>query len=456
MNLMPHQPEAVSFLARQKRAILADDMGLGKTVEAITATKVLQARKILVICPNSLKLNWKRELEMWYPTAPVTVVDGPAKQKIAALDSYRNGFLIVNFESARGQQVLKYVANPRNRWDVLIVDEAHRIKNRRAMQSRAVFQIGLNADAVFSLTGTPIMNHGEDLWSLLHLTQPDKYRSFWEFMKEHYRARERQFGWGWDDKPINPPKLAKEIQPYFLRREKSQVLDLPDKTFQDMFVQMEGRQRELYDEMEEHMITEVKGEPLVAPVIVAKILRLKQICVSPFLIGDDETESAKINALMEIVEGTEGKIVVFSQFSTAVALISMELERRKIGHVTLTGDVKIEDRNRNVNQFQNDRNTKLFLATIRAGGVGITLTAAQTAVFTDKDWTPAMNQQAVDRLHRIGQQGNVHVINLLAEDSIEEWIERKLDRKTDLVEQFNGFIEKRGERYAGKTRKSRS
>ncbi len=452
-KLYPFQRVGCNFLYNAKKALLADDMGLGKTVQAIFACEEIKAEKILVICPNSLKSNWKKEIEKWTPQRSVTILRGSTRdKKNKVISEFTTGYFIANLESIRRGKEKKEVDGETKlvlrdedfvdhlagiEWDVVIVDEAHNIKNRKAQQTKDTMSLTKTkkADYLFLLTGTPIMNKVDELWSLLHTMYPEKYTSFWKFVKKFANAYPGRWGWVIEPHPRNPSELRKELEPFFLRREKEQVFqDLPKKTHQQIWVELEGKQKKIYDQMEAEAMAEVTEEDsVIAPGVLAQITRCKQIAISAELINGSK-QSAKLDALKSVIEGTDKKVVVFSQFAEAINLVSNMLEEMEVEHVTFTGQTKESKRQDIIDSFQDDEQVRVFLATTQAGGAGINLTAAHYVVLLDKHWTPAVNEQAVDRVHRHGQSNPVTVIELLARDTVDEMVEEVLNGKKSIVE----------------------
>lgn len=450
-KLYPFQRVGCNFLRSAKRALLADDMGLGKTVQTIVACEEVKAEKILIICPNTLKSNWKREIEKWTPERNITILRGSTREKKnKVISEFETGYFVANFESIRRGKEKKEVDGETKlvlrdddfvdrlmaiEWDVVIIDEAHNIKNRKAQQTKDTMVLAKQAKHLFLLTGTPIMNKVDELWSLLNTMYPEKYTSFWKFVKKFANAYPGRWGWVIEPHPKNPSELRKELEPFFLRREKEQVfVDLPRKTYQQIWVELEGKQKKIYDQMEAEAMAEVEeGDTVIAPGILAKITRCKQIAISAELINGSK-QSAKLDALKDVITGTDKKLVIFSQFAEAVKIISKMLDEMETGYVTFTGKTKEDQRQDAIDKFQNDENTKVFLATTQAGGVGVNLTAASYVVLLDKHWTPAVNEQAVDRVHRHGQKNPVTVIEVLAQDTVDEMIEEVLAGKKSIVE----------------------
>lgn len=432
-KLYPFQRVGVGFLKKARKAILGDDMGLGKTLQALAVTDELSAEKVLIIAPNTLKSVWRNEIEKWFPGTAVQVIDGPKKKREEQLKSSAR-YIIINYEATR-----LHTEELTREWDVVILDEAHRAKNRKAQQTKACQKIAKGAKALFHLSGTPIMNRPYEIWTLLNMIDPKKFSSFWRFVDMYCEKWYDGYGWNIGG-VLDPEEFRHMLAPYMLRRKKEQVLkDLPSKTVQQIPVTLEGKQKKIYQQMKDQMVAELaEKETISAPVVIAQITRLKQICVSPNLLGENGVDfpSVKLDALDGIIDDSNGQgIVVFSQFAKAIRLVERRLRERGIEVRVLTGDTKQKDREQAIKDFQEGK-AKVFLTTIQAGGQGITLTAGSIAIFLDKHWTPANNNQAIDRLHRIGQEKPVTVYELIAEDTVEDWIERLLEEKTTIFKQL--------------------
>ncbi len=429
-KLRDYQRVGVQFLTEAKQALLADEMGTGKTLQSITACEEVGAQHVLVVCPASLKWNWHDEVTKW-TGKEAQVVAGPKKKREEQISEYDRGYLIINYESLKlHPEILKRT------WDVLICDEAHKIKNRKTQQTKVVKKV--KADRVFLLTGTPILNRAEELYSLLQRLYPKKYTSYWRFVEQFCQQRHNGFGVevlpGTEDQL---KELRNELQPIMLRRTKKEVMsELPDKVYVRHVIELEGKQRKIYDQMYKEAMAIIDDEVVAAPVVIAQITRLRQIAISPQLLNDDTDISAKVDALIELLEDNlEGhKIVVFSQFRTAIELVGRKLSAKGYKWVSVTGGVKESQRHENTRAFQEDPETRIMLATIEAAGLGLTWTSADIAIFLDRHWTPGINRQAEDRLHRMGQKNSVTIINMVAKDTVEEYIEDLLDSKQEIAD----------------------
>jgi SNF2 family DNA or RNA helicase len=425
MQLFPYQVEGAKFLASVKRGLLADEMGLGKSAQAIAACDELGARDrcVLVVCPASLRENWKREFKR-FSVKGITPI-------------------VVSYNSANA---ICTEPPPGDQWDVLILDEAHYLKNHKAKRTKAIFgekcdgEGGLVSRAahVFCLTGTPTPNNPSELWSMLRAVMPaaierpmknDKLKpmAYWPFVEKFCVTQDTGFG----IKIIrgkNLSELKQRIAPFVLRRKKDEVLkDLPPIRFDTLA--LEGKfPREAAGEL--RMIAEalekegVAGLKAIGP-HVAQLRRL--------------TGMAKVPAAMEwisdFLEGGESKLVVFvhhrdvmAELYTAFGPISAVVD----------GMTTPAMRQEEVDRFQNNPRCRLFLGQIQAAGTGLTLTAASDVLFVESSWTPSDNQQAAMRVHRIGQRNACLVRFAMLAGSIDEDIQRAVMRKTTDIARLFG------------------
>jgi len=454
------QLEGIVHLTHKSRMFLADDMGLGKTLQAIWAAMEISADKILIICQNSLKGSvymddfgsvqfvggWAEEIHKVDPLAHVGVIEGPPTyRRFVANEDFK--YYIVNYEALVGKNGILLTEVLSRHWDVVIFDEHHKIKNRNAKATKACKKVCKDAEYVWMLSGTPLLNHTQDLWPPLNMMFPQdkKYSSYWRWVRQHCDVVRGIFGWEVRN-VVNPKdpriqKLREDLAPIMLRRTKAEVLkDMPPKTIKKVWVELHGEQLEAYLEMEKDMLAHFNDETITAAAVIAQIIRLKQITVGPELMFPEmeSISGAKVEALIDILESTDSKIVVFSQFRTAIERITRRLvdtrvlDPRDIG--LITGAIPNNVRNTTIKAFQETDHPRTLFITTQAGGTGLTLTAASTAVFLDKLWTPAMNTQAQDRLHRIGQTEPVTIIELLANNSVEYRVEGANELKQHLAD----------------------
>jgi SNF2 family DNA or RNA helicase len=461
-KLYHYQQTGRDFLLLSNRCILGDDMGLGKTIESLAAVDSSGNLPVLVIAPNTAKSVWADEISKWLPDATYEVVGGDFKTVEKRLLSSQE-YTIVNFEQVATQKVYSEIEGkkvvtgekPRHlptiltrKYQTIIIDEAHSLKNRKSARFKAVCKI-VRANpgaALYLLTGTPILNRVEELWALLHLIDPKTYSSFWKWAESVSTVTSVQHNKrGHTHKVIGDPKdpgeLKAALRKVMLRRLKEDVLtDLPPALPpQIIYVSLTGEQLKHYQTMRDRMYARVREDgEIAATTVVAQIVRLKQLAVSHQLL-DPESDilgGAKVDALLELIEGLgDQKALVFSQFSTAIKRLHTRLSEEGIKSVLFTGDTPQKERGGLVKQFQTDPETRLFLSTIQCGGQSLTLTAANVVIFLDEYWTPLINKQARDRAYRKGQTRPVSTLILRAENSIEGWISDLLKDKQDLFDQ---------------------
>ncbi len=440
-RLRPYQKEGLGWLQFLRQhgfnGVLADDMGLGKTVQ--TLAHVLREKRegrldrpALVVAPTSLMFNWRREAEQFTPELSVLTLHGPERKGLFD-EIPRHDLVLTTYPLLpRDEQSLR--AHP---FHLLILDEAQQIKNPRAKAGQVVRS--LEARHRLCLTGTPLENHLGELWSLFDFLMPGLLGSERQF-RRLFRTPVEKHG---DQERAQ--RLARRVAPFLLRRDKEQVAtDLPPKTEIVRSVPLKGKQRDLYETIRLAMHGKVRkaiaarGLARSQIVILEALLKLRQVCCDPRLLKMEAARkvrgSAKLDLLMgllpELLE--EGRrILLFSQFTSMLALIEEELAARRIGYLKLTG--KTRDRETPIRRFQ-EGEIPLFLISLKAGGTGLNLTTADTVIHYDPWWNPAVENQATDRAHRIGQEKPVFVYRLLTEGTVEERIQALQARKRELAE----------------------
>ncbi len=440
-SLRPYQAEGVAWLQFLAGAglggVLADDMGLGKTVQTLAHLCVEQAagrldRPALIVCPTSVIPNWTAEAARFAPTLRVLPLHGPARKarfpEIGAHDLVLTTYpLLARDSEALGAQD----------WHAVILDEAQVIRNPNAETTRKARQ--LRARHRLCLSGTPLQNHLGELWSIFDFLAPGFLGSQSGF-RGRYRTPIEKHG-----DPARQAALQRRVRPFLLRRTKAEVVrDLPPKTEILEQVELEPGQRAVYEGIRLAMHAKVrqaiaeKGLARSGIVILDALLKLRQACCDPRLLKlaaarRGKPGSAKLDRLMDLlaVLGAEGRrVVVFSQFTSMLALIAERLSAEGIAHEELTGETR--DRAGPVRRFQAGE-IPVFLVSLKAGGVGLNLTAADTVIHYDPWWNPAAEDQATDRAHRIGQERPVFVHRLVALGTIEEKMEVLKARKRALV-----------------------
>ena len=440
-ELRPYQREGLRWLNALAEAglggVLADDMGLGKTVQLLAHLLTLKAQgklpaPALLVVPTSLIPNWEQESARFAPDLRVLTLHGAQRSehftRIAQHDVVLTSYALLPRDVA---------ALRREPFALAVLDEAQQVKNPRTRARRALQELA--PPRVLALTGTPLENHLGELWAQLDLTVPGLLGDEHGF-RRHYRQPIEKQG----DAEAQA-RLNQRIAPFILRRTKAQVAtELPPKTEITRNVRLEGRQRELYEGLRLTLTEELRqvivqrGIEHSGIIVLDALLKLRQVCCDPRLVKLEAArgvhESAKLELLMEMLPALvdEGRsVLLFSQFTSMLALIARELERLRIPYLLLTGDTR--DRATPVRRFQAGE-VPLFLLSLKAGGVGLNLTAADTVIHYDPWWNPAAEAQAVDRAHRIGQDKPVFVYRLVAAGTVEERIEALKQRKAALVE----------------------
>lgn len=437
-TLRPYQVDGYQWMARLNSwgagALLADDMGLGKTVQTI-AFLLLKASEgaSLVVAPASVAPNWQVELEKFAPTLHAIILNFADDRKTAIENAGPNDVIITTYGILLTEQ-----DNINSRkWNVACLDEAHIIKNRGAKTSAAAMKI--QADNRVILTGTPVQNHLSELWSLFQFINPGLLGKFEVFSRKFITQIER------DHDKACQARLDKVVHPFMLRRTKNAVLkELPDKTEIYQKIELSHEEMAIYEvirQKAENLLQTQEKDLKIDFNVLAEITRLRQAACSPTLVEPNWVgTSSKVTALVELVEGIiegDNRALVFSQFTTFLDIIRKALDDAGIRYFYIDGSVPIAKRTEYVDSFQNpkDENTpKIFLISLKAGGLGLNLTNANYVIHLDPWWNPAIEQQATDRAYRIGQKQAVTVYHFVAEDTIEEKIIRLHESKRDLAE----------------------
>ncbi len=414
---------------------LADDMGLGKTVQVLTFLQHLVNNDPdsthLVVLPTTLIFNWQMEIEKFTPELKYHVHRGP--DRVKELSIFEGTNLVI---CSYGILVRDIDFFSQYKFDYIILDESQAIKNPNSKRFKAVRL--LQAKNRLVMTGTPVENNTFDLYAQMNFLNPGLLGSMAFFKEEFSIPIDR------DGDKTKVDQLKSLIYPFILRRTKEQVAtELPDKTENILLCEMGKKQRKLYDQMKlkyrEQLMSRLEKDGLGKSsfYVLEGLLKLRQICDSPLLLGEDNvdniTDSVKIDELMShILEKTSShKILVFSQFVGMLTLIRKRLDQEDIVYEYMDGSTK--DRQEPVRRFQEDNDCRVFLISLRAGGVGINLTEADYVFLIDPWWNPAVEAQAIDRTHRIGQLKNVFSYKMICKDTIEEKVLKLQDKKKHLV-----------------------
>ena len=439
-DLRPYQVEGVNWLERLRlmylNGILADDMGLGKTLQAISAiTQHHLSNKdahSLIVCPTSLLYNWKEELHRFNPKLNVSVIDGVPTQRKKLLTRLHEFDVVITSYTLLQKDIESYASTA---FSYAILDEAQHIKNRGTRNAKSVKMI--QAAHRLILTGTPIENSLEDLWSLMDFLMPGFLSSFERFMEKYIRVSGNQHS-------ENIEYLRRKISPFILRRMKVDVLqDLPPIDEIVYHCQLSPAQLELYrsyaatarDELVK--LVEKEGFDKVQIHILATLTRLKQICCHPAIFAKEKAEpgdSAKYDMLLELLQSlveSNHKTVIFSQYTRMLHIMREDFEQRGITFAYLDGSSK--NRLEIVKEFNENPKIMVFLVSLKAGGTGLNLVGADTVIHYDMWWNPAVENQATDRVHRMGQKKSVSSYKLITLNTIEEKIVEMQKRKKGLV-----------------------
>jgi len=448
-TLRPYQLEGLAWMQTLRElgvgGVLADDMGLGKTVQ--TLAHILSEKHAgrltapaLIVMPTSLIANWQDEAARFAPELRVLALHGSKRRALFSQIGAHD--LILSTYALLPRDLSLLSAQP---YHLLILDEAQNIKNPRSKAALALAQI--QANQRLCLSGTPLENHLGELWSLFNFLMPGWLGDSKSFQRDYRTPIEKQ---------ANSQRLAHlhgRIKPFLLRRTKEQVAtELPAKTEITHWVELTTAQRDQYETlrlaMDQKVRAEIARQGLARSqiVILEALLRLRQCCCDLRLLDDhasdlDSRDSGKLASLLEMLEeltAAGSRVLLFSQFTSMLALIESELQTRQIGYVKLTGST--QDRRTPVEQFQSGQ-VPVFLISLKAGGAGLNLTAADTVIHFDPWWNPAVEAQASDRAYRIGQDKPVFVYKLIARGSLEEKIQQLQQNKANLA---RGLLDNEG------------
>jgi len=453
LEYLPYQKAGIAFALNKTGTLLGDEMGLGKTIETIGVINSSEKQKVLIICPASLRLNWRKELEKWL-VLPYTIGVVNRSKYPENVD-----IVIINYDVVRKHhEVLTSQV-----WDILIIDEVHYLKHQTAQRTKYIFGAkktktgkaainGIQANKRIYLTGTPITNRPIELYPVLHSLDSKEWPSYWTYAQRYCGATNN--GYGWD---FNGSSNLEELQDrlrssLMIRRLKEDVLtELPAKRRQIIEIPPEGDARYLVKaeaeawEKQETLKANVElakaGSPEEYAHAVSELRHDFAVYFSELSALRHDTAVAKIPYVLEHLHNIDHKVVVFAHHKDVIYALKEDLGEAA---VVLTGDTKMEDREIAVSRFQNDPSVQYFLGNIQAAGVGITLTAASHVVFAELDWVPGNISQAEDRCHRIGQDDAVLVQHLVLEGSLDALMaqtvigkQRVIDKALDAEYQLN-------------------
>ena len=420
---LEHQREAIKSLVENKKFILADDMGLGKTTSTIIAALETGAKKILIICPASLKINWQREIEN-YSDQPTSIIEGK---------KWEDGtFIIINYDIIKNFHDEKKKSDSillKTKFDLVIIDEAHYIQNKQAQRTKLINDFVSNVDRLWLLTGTPITSRPINYFNLLNLIECPVAKNWMAYVKRYCNGFQFQAGrrkiWNVSG-ASNLEELRDRTAPLVLRRLKENVLDLPDKIITPVYLRLKSKEYEAlmgeyYDWYDKN------GDSDSLTLQFTKLTKVRQVIA-------EEKVPSTIEICENIVEQGK-KVIVFTNFTKTLEMI---LEHFGKSAVRLDGQMSQKERQLSVDRFQNDESVMVFVGNIKAAGVGITLTAGEAVVMNDLSFLPSDHSQAEDRSYRYGQKNNVLVYYPIFDNTVEGIIYDILKKKKDIFETVMG------------------
>lgn len=426
--LYPFQKEGVAFIeSKNGRVLLGDQMGLGKTAQALAWLQLHKdLRPVIIVCPASLKLNWQKEIHMWMHDERIAILSGKKEDILKILGK---DLIIINYDIVNSWQNTLKKVHPQ----VVILDEAHYIKNGKALRTKAIRKLARPLEHILALTGTPIINRPAELYNAIHLISPAMWPSFWKFAQRYCAPKHTGFGWNFNGASNTEELHQKLTKTIMIRRLKKDVLkDLPEKV--RTVIPLEISNRADYDRAEADVIKYLQG------INIEKAQRASnaEILVQ-FEVLKQLTADGKIGQCIEWIKNyleAEDKLVVFATHKKIIEALVSEFKPLGNSYVAkIDGSTPSHQRQAIVEQFQNDPNCKLFIGNIKAAGVGITLTAANSTCFIELGWSPGEHDQAEDRIHRIGQEADsVNAYYLLAQNTVEEEIAKLLDNKRKVLD----------------------
>ena len=441
-TLEQFQEEGKAGLIHRRKVILGDDMGLGKTVQAMAAWMSIFGKlnpynsgtRTLIVCPSTVRFRWEEEINDWQAGA-YQIVNGTMAKRVKQINTPYE-FTIIHYDVVNAHKDLL----AKIPWDCIILDEAHRVKNRRAKVSKALDHICRKSPEAYKwlLTGTPYQNGAEEIWHLLHLIDPKEFSSFWQWANKFLISQTIKLNNGPSFVKFggiaNKEEFRKMVDPHLIRRVRkdinrpTQYIKIP--------IELGPKQKQHYVTMAKQWYMELlDGDEINASNALSRLMRLRQICFTPKILDpeyDTEEPGAKFDVITDLLDGTDDKVVVFSWFKGGTKLLMEYLYSKKYGVVGFTGDDDLVARQKAVEQFRTNPKIKVIALTLGAGGTGLDglQTVSSTVIMVDKHWNPSINAQAIARVaDRMGAKGAATVYSLVSKDTIEERVESILARK---------------------------
>lgn len=450
--LRPYQAQDVLFLSRIPHGAIFNEQRTGKTPTLLSLIKLQGYKKNILIVPAGLVLNWKKECEAWLPGIKVFAIKGPKRQReklYQAVSEQESYVMIISYDTLKQAEelniIIQHLVNTTGLgkpFDSISVDEAHNIRNRKSQRTKAIKEIGKYAQHRYALTGTPAVKNGFDVWSILNFLYPEKFSSYWAFLDRYFEMKKDFFSGTMQ--PTGAYTRREELEGMLAlmgtNRKRKEVMEwLPDKQYTTIPIDLTPKQRKAYEDVLETFRYEEDGENKVdAPSVLAQLIRLRQVCLAPSMLGI-KAPSAKEEFLMEWLQDHPEPVIIFSQFTSYLKVLQTKItENLKEPVVMINGELTGKQKEHSVEAFQQGT-TRILLANIKAAGVGFTLDKAEVTIFMDKEWNPADNLQAEDRMVPVSKE-KIHkmdVISLVAADTVDEKIETLLNHKYNIVEVIN-------------------
>lgn len=454
-TLYEFQRDDVSFMLDKRRCICGEPMGLGKTLITLATLEQQSPRHVLVVCKKTYIAEWFQQINDWLDCDCLTPWEGPG-DKLAGLNLAGPPFVCINYDLL---SIPKYWHELiKVKWDAVVFDEAHKLKNNKAQRTKNAYLMSSYADRMYHLTGTPIQNSPADLYPLFRLMNPREYHNYGWWVNT-FCVMDEQTIWMKNKNGKPYPRVVRNIVQgarnhevelnallhlYMCRHEKSEVMpNLPPKQRRTVPVEL-GNEKKQYEQMQNELFALLdSGELITAPKVIAQMIRLRQICLEPNLLSHEpvkpSTPSNKTQVLLDLLEDTTEKVLVFSFFEQYIRILSQVLNDKGIKHVTITGKRTPTENMTAERTFQADPEIRVCLGTIGSMGECWTLTEAKIIVFTDVFWNPAVNEQCEDRSYGRANKGleqdeSVLIIDLFNQGTIEEHVHNIVRRKERMIE----------------------
>jgi SNF2 family DNA or RNA helicase len=442
-RLRPYQMQDIVTLMGLPRAGIFNEPRTGKTPTTITLLKAICTERNLVVAPASLIWNWAKEFAEWYPECEVHVIHGTQSKRKKIYGDYGDFWtwhqksgprvLIISKDTLKSD--VSYVGFP-SKFDTMIVDEAHYLRNWKTKQAEAV--CGIEAVRKYALTGTPTVKHAADIFGILRFLHPSKFPSYWQFAERYFGVGDNYAGFkevGRHVKPHRAQELKEMVGLWSVARKRKEVMPwLPEKQRINIPIEMPAKQKKMYDEMKKFFMTE---EGIDAENILTQMMRLRQILLDPRLL-DVDVKGAKTEAILEWLDDNREPVVIMSMFTSYLKLLKPEIEKLGLKVGEIHGEMSNAQKQESAVSFQMGR-TQVLLCNIISAGTGFTLDVSENVIFTDKAWNPADNDQAEDRVTPTTEEKNHshNIISFECRATMDEAINRILDTKRSLTDIIN-------------------